>query len=124
MVRILEERESILENRHTGISTMRREMRRLGLPDPVIETGRGSFKVTFFKNKEQNIIEIDTVNDTVRLSNTKKEILTLLEENREITIDKITDKLDKGRRTITRNIKTLKDLNKIKRIGTDKTGYW
>ena len=61
IVRLLEEKGNIIENRHTGIATMREEMRKMKLPEPKFESLRGDFKVTFWKewteeNKsEQNI---------------------------------------------------------------------
>ena len=68
--------------------------------------------------KEQSVPINDTVNDTVKL------IYKLLVENKNITIKEIMSKIKKSRPTITRAISTLKDQNKIKRVGSDKTGYW
>lgn len=47
MIRLLEESTDMVENRHTGIATMRSEMQRRKLPEPEFETLRGTFKVTF-----------------------------------------------------------------------------
>lgn len=47
IVRILEEKGTIIENRHSGIPTMRREMRKMNLLDPEFINERGSFKVIF-----------------------------------------------------------------------------
>ncbi len=47
MVRILEEKESVVENRHSGIPTMIREMKNYGLPAPEFYEERDSFKVIF-----------------------------------------------------------------------------
>ena len=47
IVRILEEKGAVIENRHSGIPTMKREMRKYGLPDPEFYEERGSFKVVF-----------------------------------------------------------------------------
>ena len=33
-------------------------------------------------------------------------------------------RLNKSRTTVMRNIKKLKELNKLTRIGSDKSGYW
>lgn len=51
IVKILEENSSILENRHSGIETMRREMMAYGLPEPEFYNERDSFKVIFRKEK-------------------------------------------------------------------------
>lgn len=53
IVRILEEKESVIENRHSGIPTMKREMRKYGLPDPEFYEERDSFKVIFRNNSRQ-----------------------------------------------------------------------
>lgn len=56
----------------------------------------------------------DTVNDTVNLIKT----------NPKIKLDELAMKLNKSRRTVTRNIKKLQEDGIIFRIGSDKTGYW
>ena len=53
IVRILEEKESVIENRHSGIPTMKREMRKYGLPDPEFYEERDSLKVIFRNNSRQ-----------------------------------------------------------------------
>ena len=50
IVRILEEKGSVIENRHSGIPTMKREMKKYGLPEPEFYEERDSFKVVFRNN--------------------------------------------------------------------------
>lgn len=50
LVRILEEKGSVIENRHSGIPTMKREMKNYGLPEPEFYEKRDSFKVVFRNN--------------------------------------------------------------------------
>lgn len=50
LVRILEEKGSVIENRHSGIPTMIREMKKYGLPSPEFYEERDSFKVIFRNN--------------------------------------------------------------------------
>ena len=50
IVRILEEKGSVIENRHSGIPTMKREMKKYGLPEPEFYEERDSFKVVFQNN--------------------------------------------------------------------------
>ena len=45
IVRLLEEKGNIIENRHTGIATMRDEMKKMGVPKPEFQSLRGDFKV-------------------------------------------------------------------------------
>lgn len=51
IVRILEEKGSVIENRHSGIPTMKREMKEYNLPAPEFYEERGSFKVIFRNHK-------------------------------------------------------------------------
>ncbi len=60
----------------------------------------------------------DTVNDTVN------GIVNLIKADPKITLDELARRLNKSRRTITRNIKKLQDEGIISRTGSDKTGYW
>ncbi len=64
----------------------------------------------------------DTVNDTV--NDTEKLIIKHIIENNEVTIDELVNLCNKSRRTITRNIKTLRERGIIERVGSDKSGYW
>lgn len=51
IVRILEEKGDVIENRHSGIPTMKREMKKYGLPEPEFYEERDSFKVIFRNTK-------------------------------------------------------------------------
>ena len=55
---MMEETTDIVENRHTGIATMRDEMKKMNLPEPEFENLRGTFKVTFRKEKQEIISQI------------------------------------------------------------------
>ncbi len=54
IVRILEEKGSVIENRHSGIPTMIREMKNYGLPEPEFYEERDSFKVIF---RNTNVVQ-------------------------------------------------------------------
>ena len=60
IIRLLEDTTDIVENRHTGIATMREEMKKMNLPEPEFENLRGTFKVTFRKEKEESDIQNKT----------------------------------------------------------------
>ena len=65
IVRILEEKSSVIENRHSGIPTMKREMKKYDLPEPEFYEERDSFKV-IFRNKKSTIDKVsDQVGDQV-----------------------------------------------------------
>ena len=63
IVRILEEKGSVIENRHSGIPTMKREMKKYGLPEPEFYEERDSFKV-IFRNSIADKQQSDTQSDT------------------------------------------------------------
>ena len=62
IVRILEEKGSVIENRHTGIPTMKREMAKYELPEPEFYEERGSFKVVFRNSMK---FEHDSISEQV-----------------------------------------------------------
>ena len=62
IVRILEEKGSVIENRHTGIPTMKREMEKYELPEPEFYEERGSFKVVFRNSMK---FELDSISEQV-----------------------------------------------------------
>ena len=64
IVRLLEEKGSVIENRHSGIPTMKREMKKYGLPDPEFYEERDSFKVIFRNNVVSGGQQSDTQSDT------------------------------------------------------------
>jgi predicted HTH transcriptional regulator len=65
----------------------------------------------------QKLIEGVTVNVTVN-------IIKMVQQNPKITIDAIASTLNVNRRTVTRHLKRLQTAQKVRRIGSDKTGHW
>ena len=54
----------------------------------------------------------------------EEKVLSLVKDNNKITIKEMATKLNKTIRSIERSLKKLKQDNRIKRIGSDKTGTW
>lgn len=109
-----------MENRHTGITTMRDEMKKMNLPEPEFETLRGTFKVTFRKEKLDTV----TQNFTENCTDNEIKLLELLKINPNITQVELSNKLNVSRRTISTLLANLKEKGKIERAGSDKKGYW
>lgn len=65
-----------------------------------------------------------TVNATVNLTSFQKQLIGLLNDHPNITYSEIAVTLAKDRVTVSRNIKRLKELGIVERVGTDKKGYW
>jgi ATP-dependent DNA helicase RecG len=70
--------------------------------------------------------EIESINATVNatVNDRQERILVETKENRSITISQLAEKLNVSRDTILRDLKKLKKLDLIKRVGSDKAGYW
>lgn len=64
------------------------------------------------------------VSGGVKLSEINREVLECIKENGEFNAEKIAEKIKRGKRTVERAIKSLKELGMIERNGSDKTGSW
>lgn len=51
----------VTENRYSGIPTIYAEMKKAGLMEPKFESARGTFKVTLFNSKKNDVIDDDFV---------------------------------------------------------------
>lgn len=71
----------------------------------------------------------DTVNDTVKsdvsaLSKTEQKVLAAISSFPDYSYEKLAEFCHLSRPTVARTIKTLQSREYIRRIGSDKTGYW
>ena len=64
------------------------------------------------------------VSGGVKLSEINREVLECIKENGEFNAEKIAEKIKRGKRTVEKAIKSLKELGMIERNGSDKTGSW
>ena len=74
------------------------------------------------KDESKNECSTATVNATVNA--TANEILDMMRRDRNVTQAQLAEITSKHRVTIARNIKMLQEAGLIKRVGSDKTGYW
>lgn len=89
--------------------------------------GNSRVIVTLYSPKEklmENAPVSAPVSAPVKLSHLQQGIIDKIKSNKKITYDELALLLQKNRTTIMRNISQLKKLNKIKRIGSAKGGYW
>ena len=79
-----------------------------------------------FDEKDLTNLANDTLNVGVNVgvNKTQKEILKLIQENKNITQKEIASKLKTTLIRIERNIIILKDKNILERVGANKNGYW
>lgn len=116
LVRLLK-KGNIIETRHTGIATMREEMRKMGLPEPEFQSLRGDFKVVFRKE----ILESNEVGTTPKvhlkdLNATQIKILNIISKQPTITKRDIATIIGISEDGVKFNIKVLKDKNLLERI--------
>lgn len=64
------------------------------------------------------------VNVGVKFSETEREVLECIKENGEFSAEQIAEKIKRGKRTVERAIKSLKEHGVIERVGSDKAGRW
>jgi len=74
------------------------------------------------QNKEKiGVTDNDTDNDT---DNRLSKIIYFIERNNKISTKELSDLLAISQITIKRDLKKLKELNSIKRVGSEKSGHW
>jgi ATP-dependent DNA helicase RecG len=68
---------------------------------------------------------VNEVDDVVNEVDTRRaRIIALLKEKQGITIKQLAENIGVAKATIERDLSRLKELNKIRRVGSDKTGHW
>lgn len=110
-----------------GVDRMYNEMQKAGLPEP--EYRNESFMLNAIirnggTNGTVNGTVSGTVNETVKLTVTEQAVFDCIKTNNTITIAEIMSVTNKGRGTVTRSIKFLKEKGVLARQGSDKSGVW
>jgi len=95
-------------------------MRKAGLSAPKFELT--SFFTVVFRRPSAEKNPPETREKTVE--KTVEKILCLIRENPKITQKKLSELTGLTRRGIEWNIEQLKKTNRLKRIGSDRIGYW
>ena len=82
------------------------------------------FGFTFIFERKKNFLRDDEYIKDDRLDKLDEEIINFLYFNENLTIPQLALKTGKSEPTIHRHLDYLASLNKIKRIGSRKKGYW
>jgi ATP-dependent DNA helicase RecG len=117
------------EKKSTGITKILRTLKANGSPPPEFETNdeRDYLIVTihkheaFEKNEQVNEKVNEQVNEQV---NRQETILAALIANPSITLKRLNEVTGISIATLRREMNVLKKSNRIKRVGSDKTGHW
>ena len=75
-------------------------------------------------NKMLHILYKESSNIQLDLTEIEKKVINIIKENQNITIEECSIMINKSLRTTKNIFKNLKEKNILKRIGSNKTGYW
>jgi len=121
------------EKMATGINKILKRLEVNGSPPPEFETNdeRDYLIVTIRQHEAFDIQEVVNgganggVSDGVNGGeNRQNRIINVMQEKPNVTTDQLAVLLSVSKRTLEREIKAMKESNIIKRVGSDKTGYW
>ncbi len=87
------------------------------------EENSGGYLVSIGYKKQKTSIT-DNVTDNVTDNEREIKVIELIKLNNKISTAEISKLLKVTKRTILRDIEKLKKQNILKRIGSEKTGYW
>ena len=108
-----------------GIHKIVTEFRNAKLPEPIFENYAGGVQVTLLKDLDKDLDrDLDRDLDKGVLTNNQIQILKEIEKNKGITQMELSRIIGINDKNIRNNIKKLKDLGLIERIGNTRTGYW
>jgi ATP-dependent DNA helicase RecG len=126
---------SLSEGRSTGIPKIRRSMKNNGSPLPRFETDKNR---TYFlaalpihpnfydKNRKEVLFNGDKLGDKLgeKLGENQVKIIKLINRNKNITIKEMSNETGISATAIENNIAKLKKKEILKRVGSDRKGYW
>ena len=120
----------LTEGRATGIPTIQEELRKNGSGKAVIETDddRTYFLIDIPCHPYwHQDVEKESLNDMVEnniLSSRQKQIIQLIQEAPHVTQVEMAKQINVSRQTIYRDIAYMSAIKIIKRVGSNKKGYW
>lgn len=91
--------------------------------DDGINNGKSSVESSV-ESSEKSSEEISAKNQKVKIGKSADQILTLLEADPHLTINDLAMKVGISTRAIEKNLKTLQETKRLKRIGSSKAGTW
>lgn len=129
------QRMNMVEKIGSGLTRMRNAVKEYGLTDIALEADENWFKIIFIR--PENPIYRGKENDKeggmkggmkkpeiTNISDRQKEILDIIYENPQITIDEISEKMKIYRSAVQKHIEKLKKKDVIRYSGSPKSGYW
>jgi ATP-dependent DNA helicase RecG len=109
----------LIEKYGSGIKRIQQQFIAYGLQPPVFENFQHGFRVIVSANE----IKVgDKVGD--RLSINQEKILELIQKNPLVSSKKLSIEIGISQRKIEENIRKLKQMERITRVGSSRTGHW
>ena len=106
-----------IEKMGTGINRMKEACLDAGIAEPEFSFS-GFFTVVFQRIDENKTVLNEPVNEPVN------RIEKIIVQNKFVSINSIAEQINMSRSTVKRLINVMKEKGVLKRIGSDKTGYW
>lgn len=106
----------LIEKWGTGIQRIKKLCTDINLNEPIFSEKNDFVDIEFPREQETPL--------KTPLENTREQIVALLKENPQYTINEIMTKLNRGRDTIKEHLNRLKRDGILKRVGSAKSGYW
>ncbi|MCX6253587.1 MAG: putative DNA binding domain-containing protein [Bacteroidia bacterium] len=121
----------LIERYGSGIMRIRRICKEYGIIDPKFEEVFNGFRVILFKEKlkvaeedTENVTENVTDKVTDKVTDNQKKIIDHLKENNRTTTAELAQKVGISQRKVKENIRKLKEIGLLTRIGSEKNGHW
>ena len=107
----------LIEKYGSGIQRVIEHFKKAGLPQPEFKNISGGFMVTVFAAEPENVGENVGENRLDR-------IIAEIKRNNTISAKELAKLFSVNNRTIERDMEKLKQMNRLKRFGSDKSGHW
>ena len=117
----------LIEKYGSGIKRIQQQFITYGLKSPVFENFQHGFRVVVIANNSKVGVKVgDKVGDQVgeRLSINQEKILELIQKNPLVSAKNLSIEIGISQRKIEENIRKLKLMKRIKRVGSSRVGYW
>jgi ATP-dependent DNA helicase RecG len=123
-------RAGFIESWGRGIGEIRSICKTYGTKEPEFKVDQDCMFVTFFPLLEADSGEKFGINDKssgekfgLNADNVAK-IINIMKDNSSVTLDEIAGKLGISRRAVEKHVKNLREMKKIRREGSNKSGKW
>jgi len=120
----LMQRMELVEKIGSGLMRINEMMDEYLLPHPVIDANDVYFGISFKRPDLQEMSVEQRIEEYKKVTEKEKLVISLIEENKNVTIQEIAENVGISRKSVNVYIKQLKKKEIIKRIGPDKGGYW